>query len=186
VKGKSSKIREIEIGAPVRYPKTPMIEVKTISPDRWSEARELRLQALKTELIAFGSSYEEEEKLSEVEWQRRIKNNLFAVSDDGKLVGSITYLFNDRLKTKHVARIFGVYVDPSYRGRGVGRKLLDRALELIQENKDIVKVQLMVNPKQLAALQLYKKIGFEVVGEMKKEIKVGEEFYDECIMEKML
>ena len=69
---------------------------------------ELRLRALKTDPIAFGSSYEEEENFTEAEWQRRMENALFALSD-GKPVGTLTYLFNNRVKTKHIARIFGVY-----------------------------------------------------------------------------
>ncbi len=162
-----------------------MIEVKALPPERWGETRELRLQALKTDPIAFGSSYEEEENLAEAEWQRRMKNALFALSDD-KVVGTITYVFSDRVKSKHIARIFGFYVDPNYRGRGVGRKLLESALKLIQKNKDVVKVQLFVNPEQGVAVKLYKEMGFVVVGQMKKEIKVGELFYDELIMEKML
>jgi ribosomal protein S18 acetylase RimI-like enzyme len=162
-----------------------MIEVKTLPPERWREARELRLQALKTDPISFGSSYEEEENLTEAEWQRRMKNALFALSD-GKVVGTITYVFSDRIKSKHIARIFGVYVHPNHRGRGVGKKLLESALELIQKNKDAVKVQLFVNQEQDVAVKLYKEMGFVVVGQMKKEIRVGERFYDELIMEKTL
>jgi len=162
-----------------------MIEVKTLAPERWREAKELRLQALKTDPIAFGSSYEEEVNLTVAEWQRRMAHTLFALSLD-KPVGTLTYYFSDKLKAKHIARIFGVYVDPNYRGRGIGKKLLEGALELIQENKDIVKIQLMVNVKQNAAIALYKSTGFVTAGQMKKEIKVGEEFYDELVMEKML
>ncbi len=69
---------------------------------------------------------------------------------------------------------------------GDGKKLLENALELIQENKGVVKVRLMVNQEQDVAVTLYKSMGFVVVGQMKKEIKVGERFYDELIMEKML
>src|SRR5487761_1522946 len=121
------------------FQRRSMIEVKTLPAERWREARELRLHALKTDPIAFGAAYEEEENLAEAEWQRRMKSALFALSDD-KPVGNITYLFSDRVKGKHVARIFGVYVDPNYRGRGLGKKLLENALELIQENKGVVKV----------------------------------------------
>jgi ribosomal protein S18 acetylase RimI-like enzyme len=160
------------------------MEVKTLPPERWMEAMELRLQGLKTDPIAFGSSYEEEENFTEAEWKRRMTSALFTFSDD-KPVGTITYLFDNRLKTKHIARIFGVYVDPNYRGRGIGKKLLEKALELIQENKNIVKIQLMVNSKQNAAVALYKNMGFIVVGQLKKEIKVDGEFYDELVMEKM-
>jgi ribosomal protein S18 acetylase RimI-like enzyme len=163
-----------------------MIEVKSLPPERWREARELRLQGLKTDPVAFGSSYEEEENFTEDEWKRRTGNALFAISDDDILVGTITYVFSDRIKTGHIARIFAAYVDPNYRGRGVGKKLLSTALNRIQENKNIVKVQLMVNIKQNAAVALYKSLGFAIVSEMKKELKVDDEFYDEYVMEKML
>ena len=44
----------------------------------------------------------------------------------------------------------------------------------------------MVNLEQAAAVRRSKGMGFVVAGQMKKEIKVGEQFYDELIMEKML
>jgi ribosomal protein S18 acetylase RimI-like enzyme len=162
-----------------------MIEVRTLPPARWREVRTLRLQALKTDPIAFGSAYEEEENLAEEEWKKRMNSALFALSDD-KLVGTITYVFSNRVKSKHIARIFGVYVDPDHRGQGIGKKMLQNALDLIQKNKHIVKVQLMVTKDQDVPARLYKDMGFVVVGQMKKEIKVGEQFYDTLIMEKML
>ncbi len=112
-------------------------------------------------------------------------NALFAVADD-KPVGSITYLFSDKVKSRHIARIYGVYVDPDHRRQGIGKKLLQSALDGIRENKNAVKVQLMVNKEQHAAVKLYEDLGFLTVGQLKKEIKVGERYYDELIMEKML
>jgi len=162
-----------------------MIEVTRLPPERWKEARDLRLTALQTEPTAFGSSYEEEANFTEAEWKRRTANALFAISDN-RPIGTITYLINERVKTKHIAQIFGVYVDPNFRGRGVGRNMLEKALDLIGENKGIVKVRLTVNPQRTAAITLYKSLGFAIVGELKNELKVGGEFYDEVIMEKML
>src|SRR5579862_8351245 len=121
-----------------------MVEVKVLPPERWKEARDLRFKALQTDPIAFGSSFEEEEGFTETEWQRRMKNALFALHED-KPVGTITYIFGDRIKSKHVARIFAVYVQSDYRRRGIGKKLLETALERIQSNKEIAKVQLFVN-----------------------------------------
>lgn len=114
-----------------------------------------------------------------------MKNALYALSQ-GEPVGTVTYVFGDKIKARHIARIFAVYVDPAYRGKGIGKRLLKRALELIQANKKIVKVQLMVNCEQRAALNLYKSVGFNAVGLLKKETKVRGRFYDELIMEKML
>jgi ribosomal protein S18 acetylase RimI-like enzyme len=162
-----------------------LIEIVILPPERWREARELRLQGLKSDPLAFTSSFEEEVRLAEMEWQRRMKNMFIALSDN-KPVGTLAYRFGDKLKSKHVAHLLGFYVSPGFRGCGIGRRLLERVLELIQENKGIVKVQLMVNPKQDAAVQLYKSMGFTEVGQMQKEIRVGEEFYDELIMERLL
>ena len=116
-----------------------MVEVKTLPPRRWREAKEIRLRALKTVPLAFGSSYEEEEKLSSAEWRKRMVHTLYALSED-KPVGTVTFHFNNRPKSKQIARIIGVFVDADHRGLGIGRELLERTLELIQEKKGIVKI----------------------------------------------
>ncbi|MFX1453530.1 MAG: GNAT family N-acetyltransferase, partial [Promethearchaeota archaeon] len=65
-----------------------MIEVKKLSSDRWKNYRDLRLEALKSDPIAFSSSYEEEKIFPEKIWKKRINNALFAILND-KLVGMI-------------------------------------------------------------------------------------------------
>jgi ribosomal protein S18 acetylase RimI-like enzyme len=64
--------------------------------------------------------------------------------------------------------------------------MLESALSSIRKNKAIVKVQLLVNPEQRAAVNVYEKFGFVVIGVLKKELKVGRKFYDVLFMEKML
>ena len=162
-----------------------MIEIKKISDDRWKDYRDLRLEALKNDPVAFGSSYEEEIKLSNAEWKKRIKNVLFALSND-KPVGMIAYAFQNKLKTKHIANIFGVYVKKEYRGKAIGEKLIERAISSIRKNKSIIKIDLTVNPNQKAAVKLYKKYGFKTVGRLEKGLFVNGKFYDELIMEKLV
>ncbi|HME51088.1 MAG TPA: GNAT family N-acetyltransferase [Candidatus Lokiarchaeia archaeon] len=162
-----------------------MVEISRIGEERWEEYRELRLAALKSEPIAFGSAFEEEERMSEGDWKQRLKNVLFAVIDD-KLIGMIVLVFNSRIKTKHIANIFGVYVENEYRGQGIGKKLMEAVLDAIEENGNIVKINLSVNIQQKAAISLYKECGFETVGILKKELIIDEIFYDELIMEKFL
>lgn len=107
------------------------------------------------------------------------------MSDD-MLIGMIVCVFNGRLKTRHVADIFGVYVRADHRGKGVGTRLLEHALLLIRKNKRVVKVKLAVNPEQRVAVKLYKKAGFVVTGRTKKELKVGRRFFDMLFMEELL
>lgn len=162
-----------------------MIKVENLPPDRWKEFRELRLEALQNDPLAFGSSYEEEKNLIEDEWKRRIKNTLFALAND-KLVGMIVYIIDNKIKTKHIATIFGVYVKKEYRGQGIGKKLIESALVIIQKNVTVSKIKLTVNPEQKAAVKLYETFGFETVGRLKKELKVDDKFYDEFVMERLL
>ncbi|MBI4452746.1 GNAT family N-acetyltransferase [Candidatus Woesearchaeota archaeon] len=162
-----------------------MIQVKKLHSNRWKEYKALRLEALKKEPTSFGSSYAEETKLSEVEWKRRLKNTIFALADD-KRVGMIAFIFNNKIKARHIVNIFGVYVKKEYRSQGIGKKLIDNALLLISKNKKIMKIDLCVNQKQKAAISLYKKYGFKIVGRLKKDLFVNGKFYDELLMEKFI
>jgi ribosomal protein S18 acetylase RimI-like enzyme len=161
-----------------------LLEIGRLPADRWEDYRDLRLEALGSEPRAFGSSPEDETSLTEGEWKRRIGSTLFALQA-GKPIGMIVILFNDRPKTRHVANVFGFYVSRGHRGKGIGTKLLDGALRLAREDGRIVKVSLTVNPEQRAAVELYKRAGFVVVGRMRDELKVGRRFFDELMMEKL-
>lgn len=143
------------------------------------------MEALKSDPSAFGGSFEDTKKLTEEEWRRRIRSTLFALSDD-EPIGMIVYVFDKGLKTRHIAEIYGFYVNADHRGEGVGTRLLERALSLIRRNRRIVKVKLAVNPEQRVALKMYRKAGFVVTGKVEKELKVGGRFYGMLFMEKML
>lgn len=162
-----------------------MIETKRLPESRWKEYKALRLEALKSDPTAFGSSYTEEVKLSENEWKKRIKNALFALLND-KPTGMIVYVFGKKLKIKHIANIYGVYVKKEYRNQGAGKRLVASAISLIKKNKNIIKINLNVNPKQKAAVRLYKRYGFKTIGVLKKDLYVNGKFYDELIMEKII
>ena len=168
----------------MRHAHVALARVGKLPSDRWREFRELRLEALKRDPLAFGSSYEEEEHLTESEWRKRMQNVLFALSDD-RPIGMIAYVFDKGLKTKHMSEIYGFYVRADHRGEGVGTRLLESASSRIRKKKGIVKARLYVNIEQRAAVDLYRKAGFVVRGELKKELKVGRRFFDMLIMEKM-
>ena len=162
-----------------------MLEIRRLPAERWDDYRRLRLEALKSGPAAFASSVEEEETLSEGDWKRRIQNVFFAMSGD-KPVGMIVCAVSGRLKTRHTADIFGAYVRGEYRGKGIGGALLRAALSEIRKNKEVVKVRLSVNPEQKAAVKLYKKAGFVVIGRAQKDLKIGRRYHDLLQMEKLL
>jgi ribosomal protein S18 acetylase RimI-like enzyme len=162
-----------------------MLQIKKLPVERWEEFKELRLIALQKDPLAFGSSYEEEIKFQDELWKNRLKNTLFAVYDD-KPVGMVVFLIDTKTKLSHVAEIFGVYVREEYRDMKIGKQLIESLINLIRQNKSVIKIKLTVTDVQDSAIKLYSSFGFKVVGRHQKELKYEEKFYDGIIMEKML
>jgi ribosomal protein S18 acetylase RimI-like enzyme len=74
---------------------------------------------------------------------------------------------------KSVAYIFGVYVVPEARGKGISKKLMAFLLHDLKANPDIIKATLSVNQGQLAAVKLYASFGFQLAGE--ENVQLGDE-----------
>ncbi len=167
-----------------RNPETfPLAVIRKLARSRWRDYKKLRLESLARSPLAFGSSLEEEIALKENEWKKRMRNAYFAL-DGEKLVGMVACNFNKEVKFRHIAEIYSLYVRPGERGRGTGTSLLDHALLLAAKNPEILKVRLYVNDRQHAALSMYRKAGFEQVGSLDREMKVGLRYYTMLVMEK--
>lgn len=160
----------------------PKIHISRLEDARWNEGRDLRFEALKKEPTAFSSTFEEEANISAEEWINRNKNAFYAF-DNNRLVGMIVTVNQSDPMTKHIAHIFGVYVKKSHREMRIGSMLIEHAILKLRENGEIVKVKLSVNSKQTAAVKLYEKHGFTMVGVQKKEFFFEGQFYDDLLME---
>lgn len=158
------------------------IIIDRLSDSRWKEGQDLRLEALQKEPQAFSSTYMEEVHLSEEEWITRNRNALYAFIDD-ELVGMMVIFISENPMTQHIANIFGVYVQESHRGMGIGRQLIEQSILILRENSQISKLKLSVSTEQIAAIHLYEKLGFEQVGIQKNEFYFNERFYDDLLME---
>lgn len=169
------------------------VQIIKLSPVRWREYRDLRLKGLLTDTQAFGRTYELESKLPDERWQQRLKaaleakyELLYFAENSGELVGMLGAFWEDSPKTEHVATVVGFYVDPDYRGAGVGKALMAKVLAELSKRPKILKAKLFAVTTQTPAIALYQSFGFEPIGVLKREIKVNDIFYDEFLMEKFL
>ncbi|MCI4373482.1 MAG: GNAT family N-acetyltransferase [Thermoplasmata archaeon] len=129
--------------------------------------RTLRLTSLLAEPLAFGSTFERESGFDEARWVDRVTRGArsrseaawVAEGERGRLVGMIGAFTQDR--SFHV---FGMWVDPEFRRRGVGGRLLDTLLEWTRTTDPTAEVLLSVNPTQRAAVGLYMDRGFRATG----------------------
>jgi ribosomal protein S18 acetylase RimI-like enzyme len=85
----------------------------------------------------------------------------FVWLEDGRVVGNVTVQRAERSGNRW--QIANVAVAPAYRGRGISRRLMARALDHIRENDGQWAV-LQVYEKNAIARNLYLRMGFEVMG----------------------
>lgn len=169
------------------------VNIITLEPERWQEYRALRLQSLQQDPTAFGSSYEESRLLPDTEWQKRLEvaqrkteTIILFAEVDGRLVGMMGAALLQPKKIAHIASIFGVYVEASMRGKGIGRRLMAALLAELDRKPQIEKLTLGVNTQNKVALSLYQKFGFEIIGTAQKELKIDGVYHDEYLMEKLM
>jgi phosphinothricin acetyltransferase len=92
--------------------------------------------------------------------------------------------FNPRRAYDHVADL-SVYVERGWRGRGVGRRLLDRLVELGRE-LGYHKLVLAAFPFNRSGIALYERCGFREVGIYREQGMLDGRWVDTIVMEKLL
>ncbi|MBN1331886.1 GNAT family N-acetyltransferase [Candidatus Dojkabacteria bacterium] len=166
-----------------------MIKIVTLTISDWQAYRDLRLQALKESPLAFTTTLHEALKNVADDWKGYLKsqNSITLFAKKGQsLVGMGAAIFNEKERTSHIAEIVGFYVLKEHRGKGIGGKLFQNILRNIEDLENIIKIKLGVAETQKAALGLYKKFGFKIIGTQEKELVLDGKYYDVILMEKML
>jgi ribosomal protein S18 acetylase RimI-like enzyme len=143
------------------------MEIRVLVPADAEQCQALRLQALRECPTAFSSSYEEECETPIAEVARRLASSdttVFGAFDAQRLVGTAVLHRETKRKRAHIAIVWGMYVDPACRHRGIGRKLLDQLLGHAAGMRGLRKVTLGVNAANPAAIALYETVGFKRFG----------------------
>lgn len=161
------------------------IQIIKLPPERWNEYKALRLRALKDDPQSFGSSYAKETDYSDEKWQEKTNDNVFFATDGDSLVGMLGIWQSDEDKENKTANVFGVYVVPEFRGKGISKLLMQSLVEELKTNPNISKLKLTVNKNQLSAVKLYEVFGFKTMKEEKALLGDGN-YYDEYLMERDL
>ncbi len=73
----------------------------------------------------------------------------------------------DSINFKSGAKINAIAVHPEKRGQGLGKTLLQKVLAELQNNINIKNIYLDVVKNNIVAVNLYKELGFNKVGELK-------------------
>ena len=139
-----------------------MNRIEKLGPDQWKIYKRVRLEALKDEPDAFGSTYDQESQYIEGDWRRRLEKNdrkTFVAKLDSLIpIGLITCApYGDK------AGLFGMWVNPDYRGQGFGGQLVDVVIKYARDKK-FSAILLDVADNNNLAIALYESKGFISTG----------------------
>jgi ribosomal protein S18 acetylase RimI-like enzyme len=162
------------------------MEFRRLLPDDFDSWFACRLLALRTDPSAFLSTYEDEKDKADLFRERfnnhSDSNTIFAAIKDGKVIATAGVFKDSHRKLAHKATIWGMFVEPGFRGQGIGKKLVEMAVAHARVKMDVAVVYLSVESENKPALALYESLGFKCWGTEPKAMTDGQDFFDEAHM----
>jgi ribosomal protein S18 acetylase RimI-like enzyme len=143
---------------------------------------ELRLRALRDHPEAFGASPASHPDLASIRrrflnaWDGRSTVALGAFRD-GTLVGLCVLQRPDTPKSRHKGHLFQMYVALEERDGGIGRRLLDVAIDRARR-WGLSHLQLAVTTDNAPAIGLYQRAGFRIWGVEPEGLRIGDVGHD--------
>jgi RimJ/RimL family protein N-acetyltransferase len=147
--------------------------------------REIRLEALKQNPEAFGTTFESEKDKPPSWFEAAVsQRDIFGAFVQGTLAGIAGYMAQNNPKQAHKAELWGMYVRTVARNSGLGKRLVEAVLDHARERVEAL--QLTVVSENKAARRLYGSLGFVEYGVEKRALKQDGRYYDEVLMVKFL
>ena len=142
------------------------VEVRQLEASDWALYKEIRLRALQDSPDSFCASFDNEAAFTDEHWQERLgtDGSAYLIAElDGNVIGLVCGVLpstNDAY-----GNIYQMWVDPEFRGNGVGKVLLARIIHWAMNGK-APGLELGVTTINEEAVSLYELAGFTTVGEL--------------------
>lgn len=110
---------------------TERVRIRPATRDEWARVRDLRLRSLADAPDAFGSTLDDERRHGEAKWIEWIEGwpgavNILFVAE--RLDDWIGVAVGSRTGEEADAHLYGMWVDPAWRGNGIGARLVEAVL----------------------------------------------------------
>lgn len=141
-------------------------EVRRVRPDEWQALRDLRLRALETDPDAFGDTFERAVADDDAAWRARADRpdgtTFVAVASDGRFLGMASG--GPAPNRPDAGAVYGMWVAPEARGRGLGAALLGAVEDWARESGYRL-IGLGVTTTNEPAIRLYTARGYTDIGD---------------------
>jgi ribosomal protein S18 acetylase RimI-like enzyme len=105
--------------------------------------------------------------------------------ENSRLTGTAGFFRRRHNKERHKGHIWGVYVRPESRGKGMARALMQEVIRRARQMEGLEQVTLVASA-HLPARKLYEALGFESYGVERRSLKIGAqigaEYVDDVLM----
>jgi ribosomal protein S18 acetylase RimI-like enzyme len=157
------------------------IQIRQLTPADAESFRELRLEGLRLNPEAFGSTYEFEKDQPLTRYTGWLTNStVFGAFQNSQLIGTASFTISSGLKDSHKGLLRAMYVRPTHRCSGAGRQLVQAVIETARQK--VEQVQLSVVSTNQPAIRLYQTLGFRQYGLEKNALKHNGKYSDEILM----
>ncbi|NVZ18256.1 GNAT family N-acetyltransferase [Pseudomonas costantinii] len=159
--------------------------IRTLGVNDAEAYRALMLEAYGAYPQAFTSSVAERALMPLSWWEKRLDNpldRLLGGFDGDELAGIVGLAFEPREKARHKVTLFGMYVTEVYQHKGLGRQLVEAALDEARKQPRLKLIQLTVTAGNDAAFALYQRCGFIQFGLEPLAVRVGVDYFDKIHM----
>lgn len=139
------------------------ISIRQLNEDDWREFSQIRLKALKTDPLVFGSNYEKESHLSEADWRSRVQTEdsaVFMVLDDETPIGMTGVAVDRDNPTKKTAIFWGSWLEPEFRGKGLSDLIYKARINWAKAHPTVETIIVSHRASNLASKYANQKHGF--------------------------
>jgi ribosomal protein S18 acetylase RimI-like enzyme len=153
--------------------------------------RAIRLAAVQDAPLAFAESFAEASAKSDEDFAHYLDAHsrgdfVLGAFNEGNLIGIVGFYRTNHAKHFHKGTIWGMYVKPDYRRRGVGAALIDAVIQRARTMPGVRQINLTVASATSAAKHLYESAGFRVYGTEPAALKFDGAHFDEDLMQLVL
>ncbi|MBX3401836.1 MAG: GNAT family N-acetyltransferase [Phycisphaeraceae bacterium] len=145
----------------------------------------LRREMLRDSPLAFAASESTDVAIDPAKVAQRLAEPgvvIVGAFGGGALVGVASLMRQPHPKMAHRAYVYGVYVTPSWRGRGVGEGVMRAAIDAARAWPDVDSIGLSVSAATVHARRLYERLGFAAWGVEPGALRWEGRAYDEVHM----